>query len=44
VRAMPEGRSCKCSTALRHAFITDLKIVPAVTKKRLAPIIGKYLS
>jgi 5'-methylthioadenosine phosphorylase len=44
VRAMPTERSCKCGTALRHALITDLKLVPAATKKRLAPIIGKYLS
>jgi len=44
VRAMPAERSCKCGAALRHALITDLKLVPAATKKRLAPIIGKYLS
>jgi 5'-methylthioadenosine phosphorylase len=44
VRAMPAERSCKCGSALRHALITDLKLVPAATKKRLAPIIGKYLS
>src|SRR5882762_3102128 len=44
VRAMPAERNCKCGAALRHALITDMKLVPAVTKKRLAPIIGKYLS
>ena len=44
VRAMPKERSCKCGSALRHALITDLKVVPPATKKRLAPIIGKYLS
>jgi 5'-methylthioadenosine phosphorylase len=44
VRAMPAERSCKCGAALRHALITDLKVVPAATKKRLAPIIDKYLS
>jgi len=44
VRAMPKERSCKCGAALRHALITDLKLVPSATKKRLAPIIGKYLS
>jgi 5'-methylthioadenosine phosphorylase len=44
VRAMPEERSCKCGAALRHALVTDLKLIPAATKKRLAPIIGKYLS
>jgi 5'-methylthioadenosine phosphorylase len=44
VRAMPKDRSCKCGAALRHALITDMKLVPSATKKRLAPIIGKYLS
>jgi 5'-methylthioadenosine phosphorylase len=44
VRAMPKDRGCKCGAALQHALITDLKLVPPATKKRLAPIIGKYLS
>jgi 5'-methylthioadenosine phosphorylase len=44
VRQMPAERSCKCGTALRHALITDMKLVPAGTKKKLAAIIGKYLS
>jgi 5'-methylthioadenosine phosphorylase len=44
VREMPIERKCKCGTALKHALITDLKLVPLATKKRLAPIIGKYLS
>jgi 5'-methylthioadenosine phosphorylase len=42
VRAMPEDRSCKCGAALQHALITDMKLVPAATKRRLAAIIGKY--
>jgi 5'-methylthioadenosine phosphorylase len=44
VRAMPTERSCKCGSALRHAMITDLKLVPPATKKKLAAIIGKYIS
>jgi 5'-methylthioadenosine phosphorylase len=44
VRELPVERSCKCGTALRHALITDMKLVPAGTKKKLAAIIGKYLS
>src|SRR5229473_3106054 len=44
VRDMPVERTCKCGSALKHALITDLKLVPAATKKRLASIIGKYLS
>src|SRR6202045_1544413 len=37
VRAMPAERTCKCGATLRHALITDLKLVPSATKKRLAP-------
>jgi 5'-methylthioadenosine phosphorylase len=44
VRSMPTERTCKCGAALKHALITDLKLVPPATKKRLAAIIGKYLS
>jgi 5'-methylthioadenosine phosphorylase len=44
VRAMPTERGCKCGAALKHALITDLNLVPPATKKRLASIIGKYLS
>jgi 5'-methylthioadenosine phosphorylase len=44
VRELPAGRSCKCGSALLHALVTDLKIVPKATKKRLAAIIGKYIS
>jgi 5'-methylthioadenosine phosphorylase len=44
VAALPESRQCKCASALQHALMTDPKLVPAATKKRLAPIIGKYIS
>lgn len=44
VRSMPAERNCKCGSALKNALVTDLKVVPAATKKRLAAIIGKYLS
>jgi 5'-methylthioadenosine phosphorylase len=43
VRDMPAERGCKCGAALKHALITDLKLIPPATKKRLASIIGKYL-
>jgi 5'-methylthioadenosine phosphorylase len=43
VRATPEERSCKCGAALQHALVTDMKLVPAATQKRLAAIIGKYI-
>jgi len=35
---------CKCASALAHALITDPKLVAKSTKKRLAAIIGKYIS
>ncbi|MGC0774692.1 MAG: S-methyl-5'-thioadenosine phosphorylase [Candidatus Acidiferrum sp.] len=44
VRAMPEERSCKCGAALKHALVTDMKLVPKSTKKKLEAIIGKYIS
>src|SRR3981189_3551913 len=44
VREVPAARTCKCGSALQHALVTDLKLVPAATKKRLAAILGPYLS
>jgi 5'-methylthioadenosine phosphorylase len=44
VRALPMQRTCKCGSALAHAVLTDRKMIPAAAKKRLAPIIGKYIS
>ena len=44
VRAMPAERTCKCGSALAHALVTDLKLVPAATKKRLGVIIKTYIS
>jgi 5'-methylthioadenosine phosphorylase len=44
VRALPRERTCKCGSALAHAVLTDRKMIPAAAKKRLAPIIGKYIS
>jgi 5'-methylthioadenosine phosphorylase len=44
VRELPAGSSCKCGSALQHALVTTLTIVPKATKKRLAAIIGKYIS
>ena len=43
VAAMPQGRSCKCGSALAHAILTDRKMIPTATKKRLSLILGKYL-
>ena len=44
VRALPAERSCKCGSALATALVTDRKLIPAAIKKRLAAIIGKYMS
>jgi 5'-methylthioadenosine phosphorylase len=44
LRSLGEDRACKCGKALAHAILTDRKVIPAAAKKRLAPIIGKYVS
>jgi 5'-methylthioadenosine phosphorylase len=44
VASMPRGRSCKCGSALAHAILTDPKLIPAATKKRLKLILGKYVN
>jgi 5'-methylthioadenosine phosphorylase len=43
VRALPAERSCKCGAALKHALVTDMKLVPPATKRRLAAILAKYI-
>lgn len=44
IRILPVGHACKCGSALSHAMVTDPKLIPAATKKKLAAIVGKYLS
>ncbi len=36
-------RDCKCGSALATAIITQRDLIPAETKEKLAPIVGKYL-
>jgi 5'-methylthioadenosine phosphorylase len=43
VAALPEGRSCKCGSALAHAILTDRDKIPAATREKLKLILGKYL-
>jgi 5'-methylthioadenosine phosphorylase len=43
VKAIPKERTCSCSSALKHAIITDKKLIPAKIKKDLDIIIGKYV-
>jgi hypothetical protein len=40
---LPETRACGCGEALRNTIMTPAKLVPAKTKKDLAPIIRKYI-
>jgi len=44
VRTLDDSRACKCSSALANAILTDRRRISAAAKKRLAPIIGKYIS
>ncbi len=43
VRMLPRTRTCGCGEALRNTIMTPEKLIPAKTKKDLAPIIGKYI-
>jgi 5'-methylthioadenosine phosphorylase len=43
IQGLPENRECVCSSALKYALITEKSMIPAKTKKDLAPIIGKYM-
>jgi 5'-methylthioadenosine phosphorylase len=44
IRAVPAGRRCKCGQSLAHALVTDRKLVPGATRRKLQAIIGKYYS
>ena len=43
VAAMPAARTCHCGAALANAIITDRKLVPELTRKKLELLVGKYL-
>ncbi len=43
VAAISSQRDCECRKALEHAILTDRKVIPEATKKKLEIIIGKYL-
>jgi 5'-methylthioadenosine phosphorylase len=43
VGSMPDGRDCKCGSALSHAIITDRALIPEATRRKLDLLIGKYL-
>jgi 5'-methylthioadenosine phosphorylase len=44
VGMLPFERRCECASALKHAIITRPDAVPEQTRKKLAPIVGRYLS
>jgi 5'-methylthioadenosine phosphorylase len=45
VRRLPASpRTCPCASALRNALMTPAELVPAETRRDLAPIIGKYIT
>jgi 5'-methylthioadenosine phosphorylase len=45
VRKLPQERpaDCLCASALAESLITERALIPAATKKKLQPIIGKYI-
>jgi 5'-methylthioadenosine phosphorylase len=43
VSRVEESRSCACRDALRHAIVTDPKVIPEAARERLRPIAGRYL-
>jgi 5'-methylthioadenosine phosphorylase len=44
IPAISSSRNCLCLKALENAIVTDPKLVPEETKKKLDVIIGKYIS
>ena len=41
---LPDRRSCTCRDSLKNAIITSPELIPQATKRRMKPIIGKYIS
>ena len=44
LRALAPADECKCGSALAHAILTDRKMISAATRRRLGPLISKYIS
>ena len=40
---VPGARSCGCDRALENAIITSRDLIPPATRKRLGPLVDKYL-
>ena len=43
VRGLPEQRSCPCENAMATSIITNPKLIPPETRKKLDLLIGKYI-
>lgn len=43
VQRLTAGRICGCGSALQFAIMTNHEQIPAATREKLAPLIGKYL-
>jgi 5'-methylthioadenosine phosphorylase len=43
VEKLPVDRTCECASALQHAIITRPDAVPEAARRRLAPLVGRYL-
>jgi hypothetical protein len=43
-RSKFQDRACKCGSALKHAIITNPRVVPAKNKKNLSAILAEYLA
>ena len=43
VEQLPIDRNCACASALATAIMTRPDVIPAATRAKLAPLVGKYL-
>lgn len=43
VAAMPAEKTCACGDALKHAILTDRKVIPAEVQKKLSLLLKRYL-
>jgi 5'-methylthioadenosine phosphorylase len=43
VESIPGEPACACPSALKGAIITDPEMIPAESREKLQPLIGKYL-
>jgi 5'-methylthioadenosine phosphorylase len=43
VQHLVEERRCTCGETLKYAILTDKATIPEATRRKLAPIVGKYL-